>query len=165
MKSHVTAVYRPAIFHLRKFLRIRRYLTAAPTCICHKQTRCWQYTAPSTASETNTTASESTELGSPLDRRCYENLPCYTAADEVALAADSSASEFKIVLLTHLALTGHAPRYIEHCVSRRQPVSSCASANTVYCVYHAQGVTGVTERVSPKSVECVTDINSYHCCF
>ena len=61
-------------------------------CICFKQTRCWQSTALSTASEANTTASEITELGSPLDRRRHEIEPCYTAADEIALVADSSAS-------------------------------------------------------------------------
>ena len=60
--------------------------------ICYKQTRCWQCTAISTASEANTTASESAELGSPLDRRRHEIKPGYTAADEVALAGDSSAS-------------------------------------------------------------------------
>ena len=92
IKSHVTTVCRSEIFHLRKILRIRQYLTAAATCMCHKLTRCWQSTALSTASEVYTTASESTELGSPLGRRRHEILPYYTAADEVALAADSSVS-------------------------------------------------------------------------
>ena len=45
---------------------------ASCSCICHKQTAYWQCTALSTASEANATASENTELGSPLDRRRYE---------------------------------------------------------------------------------------------
>ena len=73
MESHVTAVCRSAIFHLRNISRIKRYLTAPATeQICHKQIGDWQCTALSTASEANATASETTKLGSPLDRRRYE---------------------------------------------------------------------------------------------
>ena len=45
---------------------------------------------PPNASEGNTTASESAELDSLLDRRRYEMLPCNTASDQVALDADMS---------------------------------------------------------------------------
>ena len=45
---------------------------ASHTWICYKPTRCWQCTATSTDSEANITASDSPELGSPLDRRRYE---------------------------------------------------------------------------------------------
>ena len=47
---------------------------------------------------------------------------------EVALAADSDASEFKILLRTHRALNGQAPDNIEDCVSRRQPIRSLRSS-------------------------------------
>ncbi|KAK2184901.1 hypothetical protein NP493_249g07023 [Ridgeia piscesae] len=36
--------------------------------------------------------------------------------------------EFKILLLTHRALTDHAPGYIEQCLSRRQLVMSLCSS-------------------------------------
>ena len=43
--------------------------------------------------------------------------------------------EFKILLLTHRALNGHAPDYIEQCVSRRQPVRSLRSSeHSLLCV-------------------------------
>ena len=43
--------------------------------------------------------------------------------------------EFKILLLTHGALTGHAPGYIEQCVSRRQPARSLRSSeHCLLCV-------------------------------
>ena len=45
---------------------------ASHTRMCYKQIRCWKCTAISTASEANTTASESAELGSPLEQRRQE---------------------------------------------------------------------------------------------
>ena len=43
--------------------------------------------------------------------------------------------EFKILLLTHRALNGQAPAYIEHCVSRRQSVRSLRSSeHSLLCV-------------------------------
>ena len=91
----------------------------------YKQTRCWQCTAISNASEANTTASVSTELGSALGRRRYEMYPCYTSGGEVALAADTSASGIQDPA-THS--TSLAPGYNDKCVSRRQPVSSLRSS-------------------------------------
>ena len=41
--------------------------------------------------------------------------------------------EFKIQLFTHRGVTGHAPGYIEQCVSRRQPVKWLRSSEH-YCV-------------------------------
>ena len=52
--------------------------------------------------------------------------------------------EFKIMLLTHRALNGQAPDYIGHCEADASRLGRCAPANSVYCVCHAQGVTGVT---------------------
>ena len=75
MESHVTAVCKSAIFHPQHLndhtVSDSSSDRASPARICYKQTRCWQCTAISTASEANTTASDSTELRSPLDRRRY----------------------------------------------------------------------------------------------
>ena len=56
------------------------------------------------ASEANTTVPESTELGSPFHRRRHELQPSYTAADNVALTADKSASGIQY-LATHSSTT------------------------------------------------------------
>ena len=71
MDSHVTVVCTSAIFrpqHLEdQTVSDSSSDRASHTRICYLQTRCWQCTAISTASEANTSASESAELGSPLD--------------------------------------------------------------------------------------------------
>ena len=75
MESHVTAVCRSAIFHLRNISRIRRYLTAVATeQVIHAfvTSRLDVCIAPSTHSESNTTASKSTELGGSPGRRRHE---------------------------------------------------------------------------------------------
>ena len=59
----------------------------------------------------------------------------------------ASRVEFKILLLTHRALTGRASGYIEQCVSRRQPVRSLRSSE--------QGVNGVTELSAWQPNVCV----------
>ncbi|KAK2176161.1 hypothetical protein NP493_678g01057 [Ridgeia piscesae] len=69
MDSHVTVVCKSAIFH-PQHLEDQTVISsdrASHTRMCYLQTRCWQCTAISTASEANTSASESAELGTPLD--------------------------------------------------------------------------------------------------
>ena len=90
----MTVVCKSAIVHLRYISRIRRYLIAAAieqvihAFVTHTHRldvgNALLYRLH--ASQANTTASESAELGSPHDRRRY------SAADKVALAANSSAS-------------------------------------------------------------------------
>ena len=80
MESHATAVCKSTIFHLRNISRIRRYPTAAAReqiihafVISRGRANHLLQADFVVASEANTTASESAELGSPLDRRRHES--------------------------------------------------------------------------------------------
>ena len=123
-----------------------------------QQTRCWQCTVTSIASE-----------GNLIDGAMkYSNAtPLLVELHWLPIAV---RVEFKILLLTHRTLTGLAPGNIEQCVSRRQPVRSLRSSeHTLLCVPRTRRhwVTEV-QRGSPMSVECATaasDIKCYdHCC-
>ena len=63
--------------------------------------------------------------------------------------------EIKLLLLTHRALSGHAPEYMEQFVSRRQPVRSLRSSeHKLVCVPRTRRHWGESiQRGSPKSVE------------
>ena len=146
-ESHVTAVYRSAIFHLRNISRIRRYMTAAATeQVVHvfvtsrldignallyrlplKQTQGLQKIQNWAARLIDGAVRYS--HGTPLLKKLHW-LP-------IAVRV-----EFKILLLTHRALNGHAPAYIEHCVSRRQQVRSLHSSE------HMQFIVCATHKAS-----------------
>ena len=133
MESHVTAVCKSAIFHLRNTSRIRRYLTA-------------------TAIEQVIHLYVTRRLGVvnallyrlPLKQiqrllevqnwaaRLIDDAMKYSRATPLLMKLHwlpmALRVEFYILLLTHRALTGHAPGYIEQCVSRRQPVTPLRSS-------------------------------------
>ena len=129
MESHVTVVCKTAIFHLRNISRIRRYMTAAAT---------EQVTYAFVRSKIDVGNALLYRL--PLKQiqrlqkvqnwaaRLIDGAMKYSHTTPLLMKLHwlpiAVRVEFKILLLTHRALTGHAPRYIEQCVSRRQPVGS-----------------------------------------
>ena len=138
--SHVTAVCRSAIFHLRNISRIRRYLTAAAT-----------------EQVVHAFVTSRLDIGNALLYRLplKQMQRLQKIQNWAARLIDGAMSyihaiplltklhwlpivvrvEFKILLLTHRALNGQAPEYIERCVSRRQPVRSlCSSEHSLLCV-------------------------------
>ena len=140
MDSHVTGVCRSAKFHLRIISRIRRYLTAAAT-----------------EQVMRALVTSSLGVGNALLYRLplkqiqrLQKVQNWTARLIDAAMKYSHATpllmklhwlpipvrvEFKILLLTHRELTGHAPGYIEHYVSRFQPVRSLRSSeHSLLCV-------------------------------
>ena len=140
MESHVTAVCRSAIFHLRNILRIRRYLTAAAT----KQV-------------VHAFVTSRLDIGNALLYRLplnqmqrLQKIQNWAARLIDGAIRYSHATpllkklhwlpivvrvEFKILLLTHQALNGQVPDYIEQCVSRLQLVRSLRSSeHSLLCV-------------------------------
>jgi len=133
MKSRVTVVCKSAIFHLRNISSIRRYLTAAAT-----------------EQVTHAFVTSRLYVGNALLYRLplkqihrlqkVENwavcfIECaikYSHATPLLRTLHwlpiAVREEFKTLLLTHQALSGHAPGYIEQCVSRSQPVRSLRSS-------------------------------------
>jgi len=127
MESHVTAVCKSALCHLRNLSRIRRYMTAAAT-----------------EQVTHAFVTSRLAFGNALLYRLplkqiqrLQKVQNWAARLIDGAMNNSHATpllmklhwlritvrvEFKILLLTHRALTAHAPGYIEQCVSRRQPV-------------------------------------------
>ena len=127
----MTAVCRLAIFQLRNISRIRRYLTAAATeQVIHALVtsrldvdnallyRLPLKLIPRLRKELNGAA------------RLIDGAMKYSHAVPTTLhwLPIAVRVEFKILLLTHRALAGHAPGYIEQCVSRRQPARSLRSS-------------------------------------
>ena len=101
----------------------------------------------------------------------YEIQPCYTAADKVALAVDSSAGGIQNPATHSSSTDWPALEHTEQCVSLRQPGLFgrsgeqhvlCVPRTSRHCSDRAFNVAA-----SPKSVDCVTaasGININHCC-
>ena len=123
MESHVTAVCRSAIFYLHNISKFIRYLTAVATeQVIHVTSRL--------------------DVDNQLPLNQIQRLQ--RVQNWAARLVDGTTKlghatplliklhwllivvrvEFKILLLVHRALTGHAPEYIRYCVNRCQPVRS-----------------------------------------
>ena len=164
----MTAVCRSVIFHPRNISRIRRYLTAAATeQVVHAFVKSRLDIGNALLYRLPLKQMQRLQKIQNWVARLIDGAMRYSHATPLLKKLHWQPIlvrvEFKTLLLTHRALNGQAPEYIEQRVSRPG-----APANTVYCVRHAQGVTGVTERGSPKSMDCTTtasDIVIYdHCC-
>ena len=141
MESHVTAVCRSAIFHLRNISRIRRYLTTEAT-----------------EQVVHTFVTSRLDIGNALHyrlplkqiqrlqkiqnwaARLIDGAMTYSHAtpllEKLHWLPIGVRVEFKILLPTHRALNGQAPDYIEQCVSRRQPIRSLRSSeHSSLCVH------------------------------
>ena len=140
MESHVTAVCKSAIFHLRNISRIRRYLTAAATeQIVHAFVtsrldigNALLYRLP--LKQTQRLRKIQNWAARLIDgaMRYSHATPLLKKLHWLPIAV---RVEFKILLLTHRALNGQAPNCIGHCVSRRQPVRSLRSSeHSLLCV-------------------------------
>ena len=140
MESHVTAVCKSAIFHLRNISRIRRYLTAAATeQIVHAFVtnrlnigNALLYRLP--LKQTQRLQKIQNWAARLIDgaMRYSHATPLLKKLHRLPIAV---RVKFKILLLTHRALKGQAPDYIAHCVSRRQPVRSLRSSeHSLLCV-------------------------------
>ena len=129
MKSHVTAVCRSAIFHLRNISRIRRYLTAATTeQVVHAFVTSRLDIGNALLYRQPLKQMQRLQKIHNWPARLIDGAMRHRHATPLLKKLHwlpiEGRVEFKILLLTHRALNG----YIEQCVSRRQPVRSMRSS-------------------------------------
>ena len=140
MESHVTAVCRSAIFHLRNISRIKRYLTAAATeQIVHAFITSRLDIGNALLYRLPLKQTQRLQKLQNCAARLIDGAMRYSHATPLLKKLHwlpiAVRVEFKILLLTHRALNGQSPDYIAHCVSRRQPVSSLRySEHSLLCV-------------------------------
>ena len=140
MESHVTAVCRSAIFHLRNISRIRRYLTAAATeQIVHAFVTSRLDISNALLYRLPLKQTQRLQKIQNWAARLIDGAMRYSHATPLLKKLHwlpiAVRVELKILLLTHRALNGQAPEYIAHCVSRRQPVRSLRSSeHSLLCV-------------------------------
>ena len=124
MESHVTAVCRSAIFHLRNISMIRRYLTAAATeqvvhpFVISRLDICKALLYRLPLKQTQRLQKIQKWAARLIDgaMRYSHATPLLKKLHWLPIAV---RVEIMILLLTHRALNGQAPDYIGHCVSRR----------------------------------------------
>ena len=140
MESHVTAVCKSAIFHLRNISRIRRYLTAAATeQIVHAFVTSRLDIGNALLYRLPLKQTQRLQKIQNWAARLIDGAMKYSHATPLLKKLHwlpiAVRVKFKILLLTHRALKGQAPDYIAHCVSRRQPVRSLRSSeHSLLCV-------------------------------
>ena len=136
----MTAVCRSAVIHLRNISRIRRYLTAAATeQVVHAFVtsrlaigNALLYRLP--LKQMQRLQKIQSWAARLIDgaMRYSHTTPLLKKLHWLAIAV---RVEFKILLLSHRALNGQGPDYIEQCVSRRQPARSLRSSeHSLLCV-------------------------------
>ena len=140
MDSHVTAVCRSAIFHLRNISRIKRYLTAAATGqIVHAYVTSRLDIGIALLYRLPLKQTQRLQKLQNWRARLIDGAMRYSHAtpllNKLHWLPIAVRVEFKILLLTHGALNGQAPDYIAHSVSRRQPVRSLRySEHSLLCL-------------------------------
>ena len=136
----MTAVCRSAIFHLRNILRIRRYLTAAATeQVVHAFVTSRLDIGNALLYQQPLKQMQRLQKIQNWVARLIDDAMRYSHATPLLKKLHwlpiAVRVEFKILLLTHLALNGQASDYIEQCVSRCQPVRSLRSSeHNLLCV-------------------------------
>ena len=140
MESHMTAVCKSAIFHLRNISRIRRFLTAAATeQIVHAFVTSRLDIGNALFYRLPLKQTQRLQKIQNWAARLIDGAMRYSYATPLLKKLHwlpiAVRVEFKILLLTHRALNGQAPDYIAHCISRRQPVRSLRSSeHSLLCV-------------------------------
>ena len=141
-ESRVTAVCKSAIFHIRNISRIRWYLTAAATeQVMHAFVTSRLDVANVLLYRLHLEHIQRLQKVQNWVARLIGGAMKFShAATQLTTLhwlLTSVRVELKILLLTHRVLTGHAPGYIEQCVSRRQPVRSLRSSKHNLLRVHA----------------------------
>ena len=138
MESHMTAVCKSAIFHLRNISMIRRYVTAAATeQVVHAFDTSRLDVGNALLYRLPLKQIQLLQKVQNWAPRLIDDAIKYSHATPVLMKLHwlptAVRVTFKILLLTHRALTDHAPGYVEQCASQRQPVRSLRSSEH-YCV-------------------------------
>ena len=125
----MTAVCKSAVFHLRNISRIRRYLTAAATeQVMHVFVTRKLDVGNALLYRLPLKHIQRLQKVQNWAARLIGGAMKYSHVTPLLLKCHwlqiAGRVEFKFLLLTHRAVTGRAPGYIEQCVSRRQPVRS-----------------------------------------
>ena len=140
MESHVTAVCKSAIFHLRNISRIRQFLTAAATDqVVHAFVTSRLDIGNALLYRLPLKQTQRLQKIQNWAARLVDGAMRYSHAtpllNKLHWLPITVRVEFKILLLTHRALNGQAPNYIGHCVSRRQLVRALRSSeHSLLCV-------------------------------